>query len=139
MKIVAEFVEVRTGRRYRPDEGDAIDPPLDAEQIKRLVKAECLTEGGEGVPTLRRDGPTIAEFVSAGYRADAYPPRGYASKSSPEEIAAAVAAQAKGSDLEGMTVAELRDHAKASGIEIPADVTKKADIVALLKPAVESN
>ncbi|BEV43930.1 hypothetical protein [Afipia carboxidovorans] len=43
---------------------------------------------------LREDGPTVAEFVAAGYPADKYPPSGYASRSTPEEIAAAVAAQA---------------------------------------------
>lgn len=35
--------------------------------------------------------------------------------------------------LEGMTVAELRDYAKANGILIPASITAKADIVAHLK------
>lgn len=48
----------------------------------------------EAPATLRDDGPTIAEFVAAGYPAANYPPRGYASKSSEEEIAAAVAAEA---------------------------------------------
>ncbi len=54
---------------------------------------------------LRLDGPTIGEFVAAGYQASAYPPAGYASRSSDEEIAAALAAQQGG----------------ASPIEIPAD------------------
>lgn len=43
---------------------------------------------------LTSDGPTVAQWVAAGYKATAYPPSGYPSKSSPEEIAAAVAAQA---------------------------------------------
>ncbi len=43
--------------------------------------------------SLRANGPTIAEFVAAGYSARKYPPRGYASKSTPEEIAAAIAAE----------------------------------------------
>jgi hypothetical protein len=38
-------------------------------------------------------GPTIAEWVAAGYRASAYPPGGYNSKSTQEEIDAAIAAQ----------------------------------------------
>jgi len=42
---------------------------------------------------LREDGPTIAEFISAGYPAANYPPHGYASRSTPEEIADAVAAE----------------------------------------------
>jgi hypothetical protein len=44
--------------------------------------------------TPKDNGPTVAEWVNAGYLAANYPPSGYASKSTPEEIAAAVAAQA---------------------------------------------
>lgn len=43
----------------------------------------------------REDGPTIAEWVAAGYSAIAYPPSGYASKSTPDEIDAAGAAAAE--------------------------------------------
>lgn len=42
---------------------------------------------------LRQDGPTIREWIAEGYKASAYPPSGYESKSSPEDIAAAVAAE----------------------------------------------
>ncbi|MBN8960569.1 MAG: hypothetical protein J0H71_05510 [Rhizobiales bacterium] len=38
-------------------------------------------------------GPTVGEWVAAGYKASAYPPRGYAQRSSQEEIEAAVAAE----------------------------------------------
>ena len=52
---------------------------------------------GQFVPpsnvTLRDDGPTV-EYVKAGYDAKNYPPQGYASRSTPEEIGAAVAAAA---------------------------------------------
>lgn len=44
-----------------------------------------------GLPIPR--GPTIQEWVEAGYRADAYPPEGYSSRSTQEEIDAAIAAQ----------------------------------------------
>ena len=37
----------------------------------------------------RSDGPTVAEYVAAGYKAANYPPAGYASRSTAEEIAAA--------------------------------------------------
>ncbi|RUW55604.1 hypothetical protein EOA32_00875 [Mesorhizobium sp. M1A.F.Ca.ET.072.01.1.1] len=51
---------------------------------------------------LRDDGPTIAEYVAAGYPASKYPPQGYASKSTDEEIAAAVAKEtADKTDLAG--------------------------------------
>ncbi|WP_316397344.1 hypothetical protein [Bradyrhizobium sp. 33ap4] len=42
---------------------------------------------------LRQDGPTIAEWMAAGYRAEHYPPNGYASKSTEEEIALAIESQ----------------------------------------------
>jgi len=45
----------------------------------------------------REDGPTIAEYVAAGYYAANYPPEGYASRSTPEEIEAAIASEGKGS------------------------------------------
>lgn len=40
-------------------------------------------------------GPTVEEFVKAGYNPNNYPPQGYNSKSTPEEIAAAIAAYDK--------------------------------------------
>jgi hypothetical protein len=33
-------------------------------------------------PALRTDGPTLEEFISAGYKAEHYPPQGYAEKDS---------------------------------------------------------
>jgi len=42
---------------------------------------------------LRQDGPTVTEYVAAGYLASNYPPGGYASRSTAEEIAEAVAVQ----------------------------------------------
>ncbi|MFP5078649.1 hypothetical protein ACLE20_15190 [Rhizobium sp. YIM 134829] len=41
--------------------------------------------------TLREDGPTISEFVAAGYDPSTYPPAGYASRSTDQEIADAIA------------------------------------------------
>lgn len=41
----------------------------------------------------REDGPTIEEFVAAGYDPKNYPPKGYLSRSSDEEIAAAIKAK----------------------------------------------
>lgn len=45
-------------------------------------------------PSLRQDGPTVEEYVAAGYKAAQYPPDGYASRSTPEQIQSAVEAQA---------------------------------------------
>jgi hypothetical protein len=57
-----------------------------------LKKAGLIEDLGGG---LREDGPTISEYVSAGYPATGYPPQGYASRSTAKEIAAAVKAEAK--------------------------------------------
>lgn len=46
-----------------------------------------------GLPGLRLDGPTVAEYVEAGYLAANYPPEGYASRSTEEDVAAAITAQ----------------------------------------------
>ncbi|WP_018390916.1 Rho termination factor N-terminal domain-containing protein [Ancylobacter sp. FA202] len=134
LKVIAEFVDKRNGRRYLP--GAEIDPPLDQDQIDRLMKAGCLAGVELDLSALRQDGPTVGEFVAAGYKAANYPPRGYVSRSTPEEIAAAVAAETAGPGLDTMTVAELRKHAEANGIEIAADITKKADIVAAIELAL---
>jgi hypothetical protein len=68
---------------------------------KRLAEAhEALGKADEKLTDLKAtrplragekfDGPTVEEFVKAGYSARAYPPDGYASRSTPEEIAAEV-------------------------------------------------
>lgn len=43
--------------------------------------------------SLREDGPTVGEYVEAGYMAANYPPSGYASRSTPEEIEEAIMLQ----------------------------------------------
>lgn len=42
---------------------------------------------------LKDNGPTVEEYVKAGYSAKNYPPQGFASKSTDEEIAAAIKAE----------------------------------------------
>lgn len=73
-----------------PLEGDEIAQPRDGALTNASFKSrrEPLTE-------LKDDGPTVEEWVTAGYRASKYPPSGYKSKSSPAEIKAAVDAQRK--------------------------------------------
>jgi len=65
------------------DESKHTLAPLNSDALRSTP-----TVNSEG---LRLDGPTIAEFVAAGYLAANYPPTGYASRSTPEEIAAASA------------------------------------------------
>ena len=50
----------------------------------------------KAAPTkLREDGPTLQQYIDAGYKAATYPPFGYASKASDEEIKEAVEAEGK--------------------------------------------
>lgn len=77
-----------------PRAGDVVR--LDSHRAQQFIDAGTAERVPEGSPAprtaLRDDGPTVQEFVEAGYLAVNYPPTGYASKSTPEEIAAAVVA-----------------------------------------------
>lgn len=74
---------------------------------------------------LKLDGPTIAEFVAAGYPAVNYPPEGYASRSSQEEIDAAIEAE-KETDPLKMKVPDLKAWLIAKGIEFDPSANKDA-------------
>lgn len=99
--------------------------PLDGEHegaIRELSQAdfERLEAKGAVRPAadgdvLRQDGPTIADYVAAGYKASSYPPHGYVSRSTPEEIAVAVAAE-NASDKAGPVVAIETEVEKAAPV-----------------------
>ena len=74
---------------------------------------------------LKLDGPTIAEFVASGYLALNYPPEGYASRSSQEEIDAAIEAQ-KETDPLKMKVSDLKAWLAGKGIEFDPSANKEA-------------
>ena len=74
---------------------------------------------------LKLDGPTIAEFVAGGYLALNYPPEGYASRSSQEEIDAAIDAQ-KETDPLKMKVSDLKVWLAGKGIEFDPSANKEA-------------
>lgn len=74
---------------------------------------------------LKLDGPTIAEFLAAGYLAVNYPPEGYASRSSQEEIDAAIEAQ-KETDPLKMKVPDLKAWLTGKGIEFDPTANKEA-------------
>lgn len=65
------------------------EPALAADRERRRSGTRGTSAGAKGP----NNGPTVEEFVAAGYRAEDYPPQDYASRSTPEEIAAAVARQ----------------------------------------------
>jgi hypothetical protein len=74
-------VTVRTSR------SELVAAILAARKKGSPLTAKSAENAEKGKP----GGPTVAEFVAAGYNPANYPPLGYAPISSPEEVAAAVA------------------------------------------------
>lgn len=72
---------------------------------------------------LREDGPTVAEYVQAGYLASNYPPAGYAARSTAEEIAEAIAAQVGSAGIDADSGDQFSDEQIRAAIEA---VTGKA-------------
>ena len=95
--------------------------------VEHLGVAAYLDQQGRQL--LKLDGPTIAEFVEAGYWAVNYPPAGYESRSSQDEIDLAIKAQ-KDADIETdpkkMTVPKLKEWLTAEGIAFDAAANKSA-------------
>lgn len=74
-----------------------------------LADGQMLTVGGD-TPEAEHEktrGPTISEFVAAGYDANNYPPSGYDAVSSQEEIDAAIAAQGKRAAPTGLNAEQV--------------------------------
>lgn len=69
----------------QPDDGDA--------ENDAATMAKSVGSGTTTTAELKQDGPTVKEFVEAGYQAKNYPPSGYASRSTDEEVAEAIKAQ----------------------------------------------
>lgn len=62
------------------------------EEEKTARGEPSVPEAGWGkAPELKQDGPTVHEYVAAGYKAKDYPPKGWAVKSSQQEIDLAIA------------------------------------------------
>lgn len=62
--------------------------------VKNQAEYDQHTEEAAQAKELRDDGPTIGEYIAAGFKAKDYPPEGFKSKSSEEEIKAAIMAAA---------------------------------------------
>jgi hypothetical protein len=80
--IAAAAEEIARQARARADAAKA----LKADEQKKIDDALSSA-------SLKQDGPTVQDWVAAGYKASVYPSSGYASKSTQEEIDAAVAAE----------------------------------------------
>lgn len=98
MKVIKQFEGVPNGQiypvAYMP--GDECPPELEATMLHfagSTHAAVVSSIGGSSAPALSGSGPTVAQFVAAGYLAKDYPPEGYASRSTPEEIAQAISDQ----------------------------------------------
>lgn len=109
------------------------DNPNIIEAYKRAgIKVTGADENG-----LRTDGPTVVEYVEAGYQASNYPPAGYAARSTAEEIEAAIAAQKPKADGDTetdplkMKVDDLKAWLTAKNIAFDASA-KKEDLQALV-------
>lgn len=85
-----QTAQVKTVRMVRMDDGTTGD--IHPDEVEHM-QAYGWQISDDQEPSLRDDGPTVEEYVSAGYLAKNYPPAGYASKSTEEEIAAAIAGQ----------------------------------------------
>jgi hypothetical protein len=73
---------------YNKAQEDALPKP----EVENAPEAEH-TDWVQRPVTLKDDGPTVKEYVEANYKASEYPPKGYASKSTQEEIDEYVAAE----------------------------------------------
>ena len=108
---------------------EATAEDVKAAEARKLVLRHAGTDkaiaDAKGKDSLRHDGPTVAEWVSAGYPASTYPPEGYASRSTPEEVADAIAvekadadAAASRAELEKMTNKQLQELAASEGVDL---------------------
>lgn len=86
---------------YHDQKGDPVEVgtviTVSGDKIPAALVNKCEVLDGDTdskeFATGQNEGPTVEEFVAAGYRAENYPPQGYESRSTPEEIAAAIEAQ----------------------------------------------
>jgi len=153
------------GVSYKPDDSGYVEVPEDKVGIAKMLGCtETVTRARseEELEQIRQDkrpkdadglfldGPTLSEFVKAGYKAENYPPQGYADKRTPEELkdalaAAAAASQTGKSDaggsqtasqsdapvlptlaaLKAMSDADLRTFMKDKGVEFLGDAKRK--------------
>ncbi|MER9814290.1 hypothetical protein [Mesorhizobium sp. M0129] len=116
MKAVSVLISVRVAQEGNVHGREIVKGTQDeipAELFKDLEAAGYVCEpGAKKKPALRDDGPTIAEYLGAGYSASDYPPKGYASRSTAEEIETAVAdaaAKKKADDKAAKAAAKMRD------------------------------
>lgn len=87
--IINEFGHTRYPKWVTKPDGEKVIVNSEEEEV-----ALTKNDNNKEAVSLRQDGPTLAEFMARGYKASTYPPHGYASKASEEEIKEAVAKEA---------------------------------------------
>ncbi len=87
-----------------------LPPMTERDELMWLHRHDPRPVIREGDP---KNGPTVAEWVAAGYPASTYPPTGYESRSTPEEIAAAVKAEKGDDEPELWSPSAINDRARA--------------------------
>ena len=126
------FIIVKKPFPFSADGNHVVEVPAGEQEVSErcaLVAVEHL--GVASYPSqldangLKLDGPTIADFLVAGYLAVNYPPEGYASRSSQEEIDAAIEAQ-KETDPLKMKAPDLKAWLTGKGIEFDPSANKEA-------------
>lgn len=118
----------------------AIAAEQDAE--KALAEAHAAVEAAEAQP-LREDGPTLEEYVAAGYDAEGYPPAGYAERLpkpvfiefSQVETEPTVVDQHADSGYRPVTGSEVQDYLRAKGMGLEGRPSKD-EVVAFLASKV---
>ncbi|MGK9200495.1 hypothetical protein [Sinorhizobium meliloti] len=101
-------------------------PELVPQSVLGLGGQEGEDAGGderESTPNgeaLRGDGPTVEQYVAAGYQAVTYPPSGYASRSTQEEVEAAIAAQSAAVNLADTGTEGAQDANRQPELELDA-------------------
>ncbi|WP_095068001.1 HeH/LEM domain-containing protein [Pseudomonas sp. Irchel 3A18] len=120
-----QFFGVIDGATSVAVQGDA--PHIGEAYQRQGIAVSEIEEG------LRMDGPTVAEYVAAGYKASNYPPQGYASRSAADEVEQALKLEqeAPETDPMKMKVPELKDWLAAKGIDFDASA-RKEDLQALI-------
>jgi hypothetical protein len=98
--------------RFKELEKKGLVREASAAEVKAGHKLQIETDPTKGEGNeLRDDGPTIAEYVAAGYKASNYPPQGYASRSTPEEIAQAVESEKAAASPDNKKAADPKNKA----------------------------
>lgn len=138
-------MKIKVIRAYSGDEGVGPDKDVHegtehtvtrarGSQLKANGLVEILSDDDDDSGELKTDGPTIAEYVAAGYPAKNYPPNGYASRSSDVEIAEAIKQQestpmtndTNGGGEKAAPAPENKAAPKPSNKAAPKPVTKSA-------------